>query len=82
MEGGITTNTTSMSVSHPMSIPQLNVNPGEVTFCLQSGLLKDTVSIDASELNLKSLKDLACNFFDRKVRMTSIIRFIHCCRRS
>ena len=58
-----------------MSIPQLNVNPGEVSFFLQSGLLKDSVTIEASELNLKSLKDLACNFVDRKVSQ-SLISFI------
>lgn len=61
-----------MDVNNPpqlpvMSIPLLNVNPGEVSFFLQSGLLKDSVTMEASELNLKSLKDLACNFVDRKV---------------
>lgn len=50
-----------------MSIPLLNVNPGEISFFLQAGLLKDSVTIETSELNLKSLKDLACNFVDRKV---------------
>ncbi|XP_076360399.1 serine/threonine-protein kinase D1-like isoform X2 [Tachypleus tridentatus] len=40
--------------------------PGEITFFLQTGLFKDTVSVDVSELNLKKLKDLACNFIDKK----------------
>ncbi|XP_022240643.1 serine/threonine-protein kinase D1-like [Limulus polyphemus] len=40
--------------------------PGEITFFLQAGLFKDTVSVDVSELNLKKLKDLACNFIDKK----------------
>ena len=55
---------------HPGSIPLLSVNssPSSITFYLQSGLAKDSVTIETSDLNLKSLKDLACNFVDRKVR--------------
>ncbi|XP_064489728.1 serine/threonine-protein kinase D3-like isoform X2 [Ornithodoros turicata] len=48
-----------------MELPVLNV-PGEVTFLMQAGLVKDTVTMDTSELNLRTLKDLACNFIDRK----------------
>lgn len=53
----------------PSSIPLLHVNPAEVSFYLQSGLVKDSVSIETNELNLKSLKDLAINFVDRKVSL-------------
>ena len=52
--------------SNSVPVPLLNV-PGEVSFSFQSGLIKDNVSIDTCELNLKSLKDLACNFVDKKV---------------
>lgn len=50
-----------------METPTLNV-PGEISFFMQAGLTKDVVTVDMSELNLKTLKDLACNFIDRKVR--------------
>lgn len=39
---------------------------GEVTFLFQFGLLRDTVSVDASALNLKTLKEHACDFVDTK----------------
>jgi len=51
----------------PPSIPLLSVNPAEVSFLLQAGVVKDSVSIETNQLNLKTLKDLACNFVDRKV---------------
>ncbi|OQR77374.1 serine/threonine-protein kinase D3-like [Tropilaelaps mercedesae] len=47
-------------------LPLLNI-PTVVNFQMQLGLQKDTVTIEIAELNLKSLKDLACNFVDRKV---------------
>lgn len=55
-------------VPSPGSIPLVSVNnTSSISFLLQSGLAKDTVTIETSDLNLKSLKDLACNFVDRKV---------------
>ncbi|XP_076318715.1 serine/threonine-protein kinase D1-like isoform X2 [Tachypleus tridentatus] len=48
-----------------METPVLRV-PGDITLFLQAGLVKDTVTVDISELNLKTLKDVACNFIDRK----------------
>ncbi|RWS02096.1 serine/threonine-protein kinase D1-like protein, partial [Dinothrombium tinctorium] len=48
-----------------MEPPVVNI-PGEITFLMQSGLVKDTVTVDTGDLNLKSIKDLACNFIDRK----------------
>lgn len=53
---------------HTGSIPLLSVNnTTAVSFFLQAGLAKDSVRMETSDLNLKSLKDLACNFVDRKV---------------
>jgi hypothetical protein len=39
----------------------------EVTFIFQFGLVRDTVTAAASTLGLKTLKDLACDFINRKV---------------
>lgn len=50
-----------------MELPRLNVLPAaELCFVMQSGVQRDSVSIESCDLNLKSLKDLACNFVDRK----------------
>ncbi|XP_015783313.1 serine/threonine-protein kinase D1 [Tetranychus urticae] len=48
-----------------MDLPLVNIT-GDITFSLQSGLIRDEVNINTSKLNLKSLKDLACNFIDKK----------------
>lgn len=53
-------------------LPVLNV-PGELGFLMQCGLAKDSVTIETSDLNLKSLKDLACNFIDRKVCLSPLV---------
>lgn len=47
-------------------LPLLNI-PTVINFQMQLGLLKDTVTIEIADLNLKTLKDLACSFVDRKV---------------
>ena len=39
----------------------------EITFIFQFGNLRDIVTVAASALNLKSLKDLACDFINTKV---------------
>ena len=39
-----------------------------VTFLFQVGLVRDLITTDASQLTLKTLKDLACNFINQKVR--------------
>ncbi|XP_028899933.2 serine/threonine-protein kinase D3 [Zeugodacus cucurbitae] len=39
----------------------------EVTFLFQFGSLRDAVSVAASSLTLKSLKDLACEFINTKI---------------
>lgn len=46
----------------------------EVTFIFQFGLVRDTVTATASTLGLKTLKDLACDFINRKVGTASILR--------
>ncbi|XP_043276288.1 serine/threonine-protein kinase D1 isoform X2 [Venturia canescens] len=38
----------------------------EVTFLFQFGLLRDTVSVEASALTLKTLKEYACDFINTK----------------
>ncbi|XP_076306016.1 serine/threonine-protein kinase D3-like isoform X2 [Tachypleus tridentatus] len=48
-----------------MDAPVLNL-PEQVTFTFQSGLVKDSVTTDVSQLNLKTLKNLACNFIEKK----------------
>lgn len=40
--------------------------PGEVTFLFQFGLIRDTITADASTLTLKTLKELACEFINNK----------------
>lgn len=39
----------------------------EITFLFQFGNLRDMVTVPASTINLKSLKDLACDFINSKV---------------
>jgi hypothetical protein len=46
----------------------------EVTFIFQFGLVRDTVTATASSLGLKTLKDLACDFINRKVGTASVLR--------
>jgi hypothetical protein len=46
----------------------------EVTFIFQFGLVRDTVTAAANTLGLKTLKDLACDFIDRKVGTACILR--------
>lgn len=53
-----------------MELPVLNV-PGEINFLMQCGLIRDKVSVDIVDLNLKTLKDTAVNFIDRKVSILS-----------
>lgn len=50
----------------PMDPPTLNM-PTEICIYMQSGLVKDSVKLDTEELTLKTLKEYACNFIDRKV---------------
>lgn len=38
----------------------------EVTFLFQFGLIRDTITVDASVLTLKTLKEFACDFINTK----------------
>lgn len=62
-----------------MEPPILNV-PSDLTFILQAGLLKDTVTISITDFTIEKLKELACNFLDRKVSLyfeVNVIWYLH-----
>ncbi|GIY18404.1 hypothetical protein CEXT_310971 [Caerostris extrusa] len=48
-----------------MEPPVLNI-PSDLTFVLQAGLLRETLSVNINEFSLEKLKELACNFLDKK----------------
>ena len=39
----------------------------QITFMFQVGLVRDFMTTDASQMTLKTLKDLACNFINHRV---------------
>lgn len=39
----------------------------EVTFMFQFGFIRDAITVPQSTLNLKTIKDLACDFLNSKV---------------
>lgn len=39
----------------------------EITFMFQFGLIRDAVTVPQSSINLKTIKDLACDFITAKV---------------
>lgn len=45
----------------------------DVTFLFQFGLVRDTVTVPQYSLNLKTLKDLACDFINNKVIYTAVM---------
>lgn len=49
-----------------MEPPVLNI-PGELTFVLQAGIVKESVSLNISDISLEKLKEIACNFLDKRV---------------
>lgn len=49
------------------SVPVIMEGP-EVTFLFQFGSVRDAVCVPANSLTLKTLKDLACDFINTKVR--------------
>ena len=53
----------SMTLCYRMS----SVTGVDISFHLQHGLTRDSVTINAANLTLKTLKDEACNFIDTKV---------------
>lgn len=42
----------------------------EITFMFQFGSIRDAVTVCASQLNLRSLKELACNFIETHVSIS------------
>lgn len=50
-----------------MDPPILNV-PSDICIFMQAGLVRDSVKLDTSDLTLRTLKEYACNFIDRKVK--------------
>lgn len=49
----------------------------DITFIFQFGLIRDTITVPQYSLNLKSLKDLACDFINNKVSVNGIINHTH-----
>ena len=50
----------------------MEVPTGDITFSFQLGLVRDSVTMDASLLTLKTLKDVACEFIIRKVSFSTL----------
>ena len=46
----------------------------QISFQYQLGLVRDRVTVDSSDLNLKSLKSLACDFISDKCPQNGITR--------
>lgn len=46
----------------------------QITFQFQLGLIRDRVTVDSNELNLKSLKSLACDFICDKLPQNGVTR--------
>jgi len=44
----------------------------EVTFILQLGLIRDSVTLNASSFTLKTLKEAACDFVNIKVSSNNV----------
>ena len=51
----------------PSYTSSMSVTGVDISFSLQHGLVRDTITINAAHLTLKTLKDEACNFIDTKV---------------
>lgn len=60
------------SFSYFINSTEANMEGPEVTFLFQFGNLRDMVTVPASTINLKSLKDLACDFINSKVSVATI----------
>ncbi|CAL4071240.1 unnamed protein product, partial [Meganyctiphanes norvegica] len=52
--------------SPPTQIPGMEVTGADITFSVQHGMVRDIVTINASQLTLKTLKDKACEFINTK----------------
>ncbi|RXG58525.1 hypothetical protein Avbf_06374 [Armadillidium vulgare] len=45
----------------------MEVTGSDISFSLQHGLVRDAVTINTSQLTLKTLKDCACDFINTKI---------------
>ena len=45
---------------------------GVLTFSMQIGLVRESVTVEGGELTLSTLKEIACAFVDRKVSSVPI----------
>lgn len=59
-----------------MEPPTLNI-PGEVTFVLQAGILKESVTVNVNDFSFEKLKEITCSFLDKKVLFVFSLHFIH-----
>ena len=50
---------------------------GLLTFSMQIGLVRESVTVDVAELSLPTLKDFACAFVDRKVNTAAFSFLCH-----
>lgn len=57
-----------------MEPPVLNI-PGELTFVLQAGIVKESVTLNISDISLEKLKEIACNFLDKRVSIFCMSAF-------
>lgn len=48
----------------------------EITFLFQFGLIRDAVSVPQGSINLKTIKDLACDFINTKVILELDMYFV------
>ena len=51
--------------------------PNGLTFSMQIGLVRESVSVEGGELTLTTLKDIACAFVDRKVSKAANICMLY-----
>ncbi|UXI17410.1 irregular chiasm C-roughest protein [Sarcoptes scabiei] len=63
---GSMANIANSSSNHSSNTNLSNSQTGEITIQMQAGLAKDTVLLNLAELTLRTLKDYACNFIDKK----------------
>ncbi|KAJ8934446.1 hypothetical protein NQ314_013320, partial [Rhamnusium bicolor] len=51
----------------PAYLAKMEEQGPEVTFLFQFGLIRDAITVPKSSLNLKTIKNLACNFLNSKI---------------
>ncbi|KAK7082803.1 Serine/threonine-protein kinase D1 [Halocaridina rubra] len=53
-------------IGYGLRISWMEVTGADISFSLQHGLIRDTTTVNASQLTLKTLKDRACEFINTK----------------